>query len=363
MIDRASSYWPSQAARVGWFLGQYLATQMFSHAGRSVWLKRPLRAGTVLSGRIGEILALFREDLKNIRAGVYRAPQGFAAEVRVRAVDALRYFGDLPAVEARRARGGHDDVRQSRGLRQSHLPGYYVRNFHYQTDGYLSAHSAALYDQQVEVLFIGSAEAMRRQALVPVAGFVRRRRGRPLRHLDIACGTGCFLADVQANFPQLRSVGLDLSVPYLQEARRRHLVMDEGVPLVNALAEALPIADASIDLVTCVYLLHEVPPAVRGDIAREVGRVLRPGGRLVVLDSLQYGDRPEWDGLLTSFPKSFHEPFYADYAGSDLSALFAAAGLHAEPSRLAFLSKVIAFDKPVLAPTALASPWRSAATN
>src|SRR5512132_3680726 len=66
----------------------------------------------------------------------------------------------------------------------------------HQTGGYLSERSAKLYDQQVEVLFIGSADAMRRQALVAIGAYVRRRRGLPLTYLDVACGTGRFMASV-----------------------------------------------------------------------------------------------------------------------------------------------------------------------
>ena len=47
-------------------------------------------------------------------------------------------------------------------------PSYYLQNFHYQTDGYLSELSASLYDLQVELLFNGLADAMRRRILKPL---------------------------------------------------------------------------------------------------------------------------------------------------------------------------------------------------
>ncbi|MGD1704392.1 ubiquinone biosynthesis protein UbiE [Dapis sp. BLCC M229] len=47
-------------------------------------------------------------------------------------------------------------------------PTYYLQNFHYQTDGYLSKMSANLYDLQVELLFNGTADAMRRRILAPL---------------------------------------------------------------------------------------------------------------------------------------------------------------------------------------------------
>jgi hypothetical protein len=48
------------------------------------------------------------------------------------------------------------------------FPDYYLQNVHHQTDGYLSDHSAALYDLQVEILFHGAADPMRRRLLKPL---------------------------------------------------------------------------------------------------------------------------------------------------------------------------------------------------
>jgi hypothetical protein len=42
--------------------------------------------------------------------------------------------------------------------------------------------------------------------------------------------------------------------------------------------------------------------------SREFARVLKPGGRLVVVDSLQMGDEPDYDGMLELFPQNYHEP-------------------------------------------------------
>lgn len=345
MFDRLR-YFASQNARVAWFLGQYLLSQRLSRpaapASRAMAPRRR-RAAPTLRDLLADITALQHRDWMNIRNRVYPAPPPGLEEAGKLLDDALRYFRDLPEVTARRQRDGFDDVRQTVSS-AGQLPDYYLRNFHYQTDGYLSERSARLYDQQVEVLFIGSAGLMRRQALPPIAAFLDQHPGTAV-HLDIGCGTGRFLHSVVDSFPRLRSVGVDLSLPYLAEAARL-LRPHPAVTLLRGLAEKLPIADGSIDVLTCVYLLHEVPADVRGDIACEIGRVLRPGGRVVIVDSLQYGDRPEWERLLAGFPKSFHEPYYADYAATDLTALFTAAGLRRSGSERAFLSKILIFDKP-----------------
>ena len=113
------------------------------------------------------------------------------------------------------------------------------------------------------------------------------------------------------------------------------------VELVEGSAEHLPYADASFALASCMYLFHELPRAVRRRVARELARVLRPGGRLVFVDSFQRGDHPAFEGLLEVFPRAYHEPYYADYVRQDLGALFAAAGLDAVRTERAHLSKVM----------------------
>lgn len=347
MFER-SAYFLSQNARIGWFLGQYLLSGRLTRASRTPPRGRSAppsaaRPSPTLPELIDDIRELLRRDWRNIRDGLYRIPPASPDDAGRLLGDALRYFRDLPAVTERRRRDDFDEVRQkAAGI--GRFPDYYLRNFHYQTDGYLSDHSARLYDQQVEVLFIGSADAMRRQALVPIGAFLRRRREAWV-HLDVACGTGRFLASVCDNFPQLRSIGLDLSPPYLAQAERG-LRGQPGVALLRGLAEQLPLADTSVDLITCIYLLHEVPADIRSRIAAEFARVLRPGGRAVIVDSLQHGDRPAWDRLLVGFPRSFHEPFYADYARADLDRLFGDAGLRPAGNHLAFLSKILVFDKP-----------------
>ena len=47
----------------------------------------------------------------------------------------------------------------------------------------------------------------------------------------------------------------------------------------------------------------------------------------VFVDSLQFGDRPDWDGLLEAFPVRYHEPYYRHYLVDHLDGLFAGHGL------------------------------------
>ena len=56
------------------------------------------------------------------------------------------------------------------------------------------------------------------------------------------------------------------------------------VQFVDGDAEQLPFDDGGFDVVTSVYLFHEIPPEVRRTVAGEIARILKPGGRLIVMD-------------------------------------------------------------------------------
>jgi ubiquinone/menaquinone biosynthesis C-methylase UbiE len=86
---------------------------------------------------------------------------------------------------------------------------------------------------------------------------------------------------------------------------------------------------------------------VRRTVVGEVARVLKPGGRLILLDSLQYGDEPDYDGMLERFPQLYHEPYYQSYMREDFRAIASRHGLMQQGITRAYVSKVMVFDKKV----------------
>ncbi len=338
-LDRLS-YAARQAARVAWYAGHYAAgRRLLKPMPKPDFAVGPTPARAEMTA---DMRALFAREWQDISAGLFPVPRPLSRDPG----DFLRrsslYFRDLPQVDARRH--GKLDDELPPGTQADGLPDYYRQNFHFQSDGWLSEHSASLYDTQVEVLFTGSADVMRRRALRPIAEWMTGRNQRSLRGLDVGCGTGRLLAFLHQAWPGLKWTGLDLSPPYLAEARR--LIGDTArVKLIEGAAEKLPFDDASLDLVVSSFLLHELPTEIRGKALAEMARVLRPDGLAVVVDSIQRGDHAAWDGLLDLFPHYFHEPYYADYVGGRLSDWAADSGLIVVATERAFLSTVTALRR------------------
>ena len=343
-VDKAA-YAARQSARVVWYMGHYFASQRFHKARDETDIRRekPRSRGPSVEAMLGDMAKLFERDLANADRGIYPLPRDHDGAPGRIVRTSRKYFRDLPVSADRKAERRGDEV-YSPELKDK-LPAYFLQNFHYQTGGYLTEDSAELYDMQVEVLFSGTANAMRRQCLVPLAEFMAGRDQRKVHVADIACGTGRFLRFVKQSWPRIQLTGVDLSEAYLVEAEG-HLKPYKAA-LVPANAEHLPFDDNSLDAVTSIYLFHEVPPKVRRIIAGEFARVLKPGGRLVFMDSLQIGDKDGYDGLLETFPINFHEPYYASYTKEDLPQIFADAGLVPVTSEPVFLSKLVVCDKPV----------------
>jgi SAM-dependent methyltransferase len=113
------------------------------------------------------------------------------------------------------------------------------------------------------------------------------------RVLDVGCGRGLLLVAAARRLTTGRATGVDLWIPGAVSGNHPQAVLEnaalEGVAdrveVKEGDARQLPFPDASFDVVLSNFVLHEVKTREeRGKIVREVVRVLRPGGRLLLVD-------------------------------------------------------------------------------
>ena len=230
----------------------------------------------------------------------------------------------------------------------SEVPDYFKRNYHFQTGGYLSQDSAELYEHQVEILFSGSADAMRRLLIPLVRQQVKNKNwshnGVGLKFLEIGAGTGRLTKFMKLAFPQARIVCTDLSDPYLKKARSS-LKNFSKVDFVQCAGESLPFPDQEFDFVYSCFLFHEIPKEIRQKVVEESLRVLKPNAFMGIVDSIQQGDLPEMSLGLERFPQDFHEPFYKNYIQNPLEKLLNRPNSKLVDSELGFFSKALLAQK------------------
>jgi ubiquinone/menaquinone biosynthesis C-methylase UbiE len=116
----------------------------------------------------------------------------------------------------------------------------------------------------------------------------RRDDPRPFDMLDIGSGTGAWIAMIAATrLPSRRLIGLDYSKSMcaVSEDKSRSIDSSARPRFVNGDSEHLPFCDASFDVLTCSHSFHHYPH--QAATIAEMRRVLRPGGRLMLVDGFR----------------------------------------------------------------------------
>lgn len=329
----------------GLYLTRQLSLAAFFHPLMRVWhlaLSPGARRPTALElkGLYQRYKDLLERDLANADQGLYPRELLFDYPHAEYLKQVPRGLLEFPRIYLRRARQRFDQLPPIPD-RQAY-PDYYLRTFHWQSDGWLSDRSAQLYDLSVETLFLGTADVMRRMVLPPL---VQACQGveRP-RVLDVASGTGRFLRMLHRTLPAARLYALDLSAPYLRQAAREV----PGLSVVAENAESMSLKDDSFDALSCIYLFHELPRDARRRVLAEMLRVLKPGATAVVLDSAQYDDATDSGMLryyLESFPVLYHEPYFKSYQGDLLEDAMREVGFEVRSVDAHFLSKRVVAQK------------------
>jgi ubiquinone/menaquinone biosynthesis C-methylase UbiE len=151
----------------------------------------------------------------------------------------------------------------------------------------------------------------------------------PARVLDVGCGTGVFAERLHLALPNVRVWGVDLVPGMLQKGAGRWRRHAGQVLPVQGDSERLPFADGAFDFITCANSFHHYPHQDRA--VAEMHRVLRPGGRLMLIDG--YRDAP-WGWFIYDVCVATVEGAVHHASAGRLRELFAQVGLRAIAQRV-----------------------------
>jgi SAM-dependent methyltransferase len=143
----------------------------------------------------------------------------------------------------------------------------------------LILHAALGYDLLVWLATLGGERNLR-QRLVSLA---RLQPGETV--LDVGCGTGTLAIAAKRQVGPAGTVhGVDASPEMIARANKKARRAGGEVAFRLGAAQALPFPDARFHVVLSTIMLHHLPAPSRAACAREMRRVLRPGGRVLVVD-------------------------------------------------------------------------------
>lgn len=112
------------------------------------------------------------------------------------------------------------------------------------------------------------------------------------RVLDVGCGTGALAFAAKSRTPGAVVCGIDASPEMIDVARKKARRKHAPVEFKVAAIESLPFGDGEFEVVLSSLMLHHLPPDVKQAGLAEVVRVLKPGGRFVVVDFAGGGHGP-----------------------------------------------------------------------
>jgi ubiquinone/menaquinone biosynthesis C-methylase UbiE len=203
----------------------------------------------------------------------------------------------------------------------------------YQGGHSQGAEAGAVYDNGLDVFSFGVMGKNLDDIGHSMANFTRLKwpELNPKLIVDVGCTIGHNTVPWKQTFPDAEVHGLDAASPCLQYGHARAEAMGVPIAFKQALCDALPYSDNSVDVVFSSMFLHELPTPVIKAFFNEAHRVLKPGGVLINMELPPNDALGAYDAFYLDWDCFYNnEPFYKDFRDLSYSGLCSDAGFAEE---------------------------------
>ncbi len=203
----------------------------------------------------------------------------------------------------------------------------------YQGGHSQGAEAGAVYDNGLDVFSFGVMGKNLDDIGHSMANFTRLKwpELNPKLIVDVGCTIGHNTVPWKQTFPDAEVHGLDAASPCLQYGHARAEAMGVPIAFKQALCDALPYSDNSVDVVFSSMFLHELPTPIIKAFFNEAHRVLKPGGVLINMELPPNDALGAYDAFYLDWDCFYNnEPFYKDFRDLSYSGLCSDAGFAEE---------------------------------
>ena len=199
----------------------------------------------------------------------------------------------------------------------------------YQGGHSQGAEAGAVYDNGLDIFSFGVMGKNLDDIGHSMANFTRLKwpELNPKLIVDVGCTIGHNTVPWKQTFPDAEVHGLDAASPCLQYGHARAEAMGVPIAFKQALCDALPYSDNSVDVVFSSMFLHELPTPIIKAFFNEAHRVLKPGGVLINMELPPNDALGAYDAFYLDWDCFYNnEPFYKDFRDLSYSGLCSDAG-------------------------------------